>query len=113
MFRITRDVIVDGSVAGIPYTSMQNEDTHLLRSDLRKDPSFSMSGTGFGVNAEAGLSYRVVASLWLDAGYRFWWLRVNDGNWTTHPVGSSPSTFNLNEFQSIRQGATLGLTFKF
>ncbi|MCI0559583.1 MAG: hypothetical protein MN733_13900 [Nitrososphaera sp.] len=114
-YQFTRRFSLDGSVAFIPYTSLDNQDIHHLRTDLRQDPSFSMSGTGIGANFEVKASYMIVKQLFFDLGYRYWWLRVTDGDWKSHPVGGPMTSVsaNLNEFQSIRQGVTLGLTYIF
>ena len=112
-FRFTRALHVSGAVAAIPYTSLDNDDIHHFRTELQQDPSFSMSGTGYGVNAEAGLTYRILRPLFVDVGYRLWWLRVTDGDWTVHPLATPPLTVNLDEFESHRHGVTVGLTLRF
>ena len=112
-FQITRQVSVEGHTAFIPYTHLYNEDMHHLRADLRQDPSFSMSGSGIGVDAEAAFSYRILPPLSFNVGFRFWWLRVEDGKWVNYPVSSPPSTANLNEFESARYGTTVGLAYEF
>jgi len=112
-YQITRRFSISGNAAFIPYTSLKNEDIHHLRTDLRQDPSFSMSGTGIGANFDASVSYMIVKQLYFDLGYRYWWLKVTDGDWNSHPVGGPTLSANLNEFQTIRQGVTLGLTYKF
>jgi opacity protein-like surface antigen len=112
-YQITRRFSIDGSAAFIPYTSLKNEDIHHLRTDLRQDPSFSMSGTGIGANFDVSISYMIVQQLFFDLGYRYWWLQVKDGTWKNHPVNFPSETANLNEFQSIRHGVTLGLSYKF
>ena len=112
-FQITRQVSVEGHTAFIPYTHLYNEDMHHLRADLRQDPSFSMSGSGIGVDAEAAFSYRILPPLSFNVGFRFWWLRVEDGTWVNYPVSSPPSTANLNEFESARYGTTVGLAYEF
>ncbi len=112
-YQITRRFSISGSAAFIPYTSLKNEDIHHLRIDLRQDPSFSMSGTGIGANFDVSISYMIVKQLFFDLGYRYWWLKVTDGDWNSHPVGGPTLSANLNEFQTIRQGVTLGLNYKF
>ncbi len=111
--RFTRRFSLDGNFAFIPFTSLNNEDIHHQRNDLRKDPSFEMTGTGLGLNAEAEAKFRIIPHLFLNAGFRFWWLRVTDGDFTSFPVSGSPLTVNLNEFQSMRYGPTIGLDFVF
>jgi len=104
---------IDGKVAFIPYSSLKNEDIHHLRTDLRQDPSFGMSGTGLGVNAEGTVSLRLIHELSLNLGYRVWWMRVTDGEWQSHPLAAPTVSANLNEFQTLRHGVTVGLSYRF
>lgn len=105
--------LINGSAAFIPLTALKNEDIHHLRTDLQQNPSFSMSGTGIGFNLEGNVSYRIKNHLFLDAGYRYWWLEVTDGTLQLHRVTGGTIAMNLNQFKSVRQGATLGLTYTF
>ncbi|MGH7207395.1 MAG: hypothetical protein ACREI2_14445, partial [Nitrospiraceae bacterium] len=112
-FHFTRRFSIEGKAAFIPYTSLSNKDVHHLRPDLQQNPSFSMSGTGIGANLEGNARFMVVKGLFASVGYRFWWNRVTDGTWRTFPVNGPSETFNLNEFETIRHGVTLGLTYSF
>lgn len=112
-YRITRRLTVEGKAAFIPYTSLNNQDIHRLRSDLQQNPSFEMTGTGIGANVEGNVAYMLVRGLFVTVGYRYWWTRVTDGTWKVFPVGAPSETFNLNQFQNIRQGVTFGLTYYF
>ena len=112
-YQVVPRLSIDGRVVFIPRASMQNKDIHHLRSDLQKNPSFSMSGTGMGVNADVSASVMIINQLFVTVGYRYWWLEVTDGTWRNHPVSGASSTVNLNELRSIRQGVTLGLTYTF
>lgn len=99
--------------AYIPLAVLSNEDIHHLRSDLRQDPSFSMTGTGQGYNLEAGARVRVVENLYVSTGVRYWELFVDDGEWRNHPVVGAPSTVNLNELRSRRYGITFLVSHTF
>ena len=112
-YRFTRRLSVGGKAAFIPYTSLNNKDIHHLRPDLQQNPSFEMTGTGIGANIEGDVAYMLVRNFFVTVGYRYWWTRVTDGTWKNFPVGAPSETFNLNEFQNIRQGVTFGLTYKF
>jgi len=112
-YQFTRRFSIDGNAAFIPYTSLKNEDIHHLRPDLSQDPSISMRGSGIGANFEVTASYMIVKQLFLDLGYRYWWVQVTDGDLQFHFSNGPTSTVNLNEFQTIRQGVTLGLNYKF
>ena len=112
-FQVASKLLIAGSVAFIPVTALKNEDIHHLRTDLQQDPSFSMSGTGRGLNLEASASYRIIKNLFLNTGYRYWWLEVTDGTWQLHSVTGTTIAANLNQFKSVRHGVTLGLTHTF
>ncbi len=112
-YRITRRLSVEGKAAFLPFTSLDNKDIHHLRTDLQQNPSFEMTGTGIGANLEGDVSYMVLKGLFLKVGYRYWWNRVSDGTWKNFPVGAPSETFNLNEFETIRQGLTFGATYVF
>jgi outer membrane protease len=112
-YRLTRRFSVEGKVALIPVSYLVNDDTHHLRTDLQQNPSFSMSGIGIGADLDVGARFMIVRNLFLNAGYRFWWNRVVDGTWTNYPVGSPSSSAPLTEFQTMRQGVTLGLSYLF
>lgn len=112
-YRITRRLSVEGKAAFLPFTSLNNKDIHHLRTDLQQNPSFEMTGTGIGANLEGDVSYMVLKGLFLKVGYRYWWNHVSDGTWKNFPVGAPSETFNLNEFENIRQGLTFGATYLF
>lgn len=113
LFRFTRRFQVDGTVVAIPVTWLQNEDIHHLRTDLQQDPSFEMTGFGYGVNLEVGATYWVLPQWSLHAGFRFWWLRVEDGTLKIFHLNAPSSSVNLNEFESTRYGPTVGMTVTF
>ncbi len=104
---------LDASVVYIPYTWMTNEDIHHLRTDLQKSPSFSMSGTGEGVNVDGTGRFMIFPNLFFSLGYRYWWLGVTDGTWTNHPINAATTNAQLNQLQTFRQGYTLSLDYKF
>jgi hypothetical protein len=113
-FRFTRRFSVDGRLVFIPLTSLTNEDTHHLRpQDFQQNPSLRMTGIGIGVNADATARYMVTKGVFVSAGYRIWYNRVQNGTLTIFGADGSTSKFNLNEFQTLRHGWTLGLNFIF
>lgn len=97
----------------IPYTNVEGEDIHHLRTDLRKDPSFTLTGTGWGYQLEGGVGLRISGGVFVTAGYRYWRLTIENGEWRNHPTNSAPSTFNLNDYDSTRHGATFGVVYRF
>lgn len=119
-YRVTRKLRLEGRFAFSPVSSLSNDDIHHLRQTagptlpaLQQDPSFRMTGTGIGFDADVGMSYLVTPKFSLNLGYRFWWNRLSNGNVTVYPVGSPSITVNLNEFQTYRHGLTLGLRYAF
>ncbi len=112
-YNVWSRVTLGGKVAFIPYASLENRDIHHLRTDLAQNPSFKMTGNGLGVNAEGTVSVRLVSTLFLDLGYRFWYLSVSDGTWQSFSRTGAVSTAQLKELSTMRQGATLGLRYTF
>jgi hypothetical protein len=111
-YRLTHRLSVEGKVAVSPLSIVYNEDRHELRSDLQR-PSFTMWGVGVGANADAGVKLMLTKTIALTGGYRVWWNRTYTGTWENHPVRSPSDSAPLTEFQTIRHGATVGLTAAF
>lgn len=119
-YRVTRKFSLEGKFAFKPITSLSNDDIHHLRQQagptlpaLQQDPSFRMTGTGIGADADVGASYMVTPRFSINLGYRIWWNHLTNGKVTVYPVGAAASTINLNEFQTYRHGVTLGLRYTF
>lgn len=110
-YQVSR-VRLDANLAFIPYTRLFSEDSHLLRDDLRQ-PSFTLRGEGIGAEGEIALSLQVLAGLYLNVGYRYWWLKTLDGTSTAHPLGRSDVSDPLTEHTTIRHGVTLGAQYRF
>lgn len=111
-YRLTRRFSVEGSVALLPISILDNKDTHHLRNDLQQNPSISMVGFGIGADADVGARYMVTKNFGVNLGYRIWWNRMLDGDVTFHDVTGS-SEFPLTQFQSFRHGLTAGLNMTF
>jgi hypothetical protein len=112
-YRLTRRFSVQGTVALIPASLLDNKDVHHLRSDLQQDPSFSMVGYGVGADLDVGARFMIMKNLAANVGYRLYYNRVLSGDLTIHPVSGSSDSFRLTEFQSFRQGLTAGLSLIF
>jgi hypothetical protein len=112
-YRVTRWLSMQGSVAFKPLSIFQNEDTHHLRLDTFKDPSFTMFGFGIGADADVGARVYFSKEFSFNVGYRVWWNRMLDGTWKNHPISGSSSSVPLTEFQSLRHGVTLGIAYTF
>lgn len=112
-YRLTRWLSVHGSAMLKPLSIFDNQDTHHLRLDTFQSPSFTMLGIGVGADADAGVKFYITKSFAVDLGYRIWWNRMLDGTWKSHLTGGGAETFPLTQFQSLRHGATFGLTLTF
>jgi hypothetical protein len=95
-----------------PFTYLSNEDTHHLRTDLRQDPSFSMTGFGQAIDLELEWRYRFSEAAGLSLGYRYWEREVKDGDWYAYSAGGT-SVAPLIQMRTIRKGLTLGFNMVF
>ncbi|MBH0197297.1 MAG: hypothetical protein HP494_17320 [Nitrospira sp.] len=112
-YRLTRWLGIHLAAILKPLSIFENQDTHHLRLSTLQSPSFTMYGIGVGADADAGLKFYLLKNLTLDLGYRVWWSRMVDGTWKNHPVGGGSQAYPLTQFQSLRHGATFGLTVTF
>jgi hypothetical protein len=99
--------------AAFLVSRLDNKDIHHLRTDLKQDPSITMTGSGIGFNGEASASLMVIDRLFFDVGYRYWWQRVGSGDVVFRGTTGDSQPLPLNEFKSIRQGITFGLRYAF
>ena len=112
-YRLTRRFSVQGTIALIPISVIDNQDIHHLRSDLGQNPSISMVGYGIGADADVGARFMIVRNFYANVGYRVWWNRSVDGHVTFHNVAGPSDEFPLSQFQSLRHGLTFGLNYSF
>ncbi len=110
--RLHSRVSLDGRAAFL-VSHLSNKDIHHLRTDLKQDPSITMTGNGIGFNGEANASVMVYQQLFFDVGYRYWWQRVGSGDVVFRGTTGDSQPLPLNEFRSIRQGVTFGLRYNF
>jgi hypothetical protein len=114
-FNITPRLSVRGDLAYSPWARVTNNDVHLLRGDLRSDPSIRIQTTGTGVNAMAEVAYRLgnwEASL----GYQYWKLesRGDPNAISFFPADEIVGVdANLNEIVTKREGWRVGLSYLF
>lgn len=100
--------------AFIPVTSMHNEDSHLLRTgsnDLGPAPNVIMDGTGYGFEWALGMNYLITPRVAVVFDVRYWSL-MSEGDITLRP-NTSPSTYPLNDLDTVRYGANIGLRYVF
>ncbi|HEV8641708.1 MAG TPA: hypothetical protein VGV13_11475 [Methylomirabilota bacterium] len=97
----------------LPWSYSRLEDVHLLRSDLKQDPSFVAEAQGgFGVQLDAGLSYSVWRGLSAEAGFRYWRIDSGDGDTVARGVTGTAKS-RLNEIIIERYGPYVGVTYRF
>ena len=97
----------------LPILSLDNEDTHHLRTDLAQNPSIRMEGSGYGYDAELGLAYYFSNTVSAHLGYRNWVRQGEDQTITFYSASGGSSTAHLNEFTTTRNGLTIGIDMVF
>ncbi|MGR3304304.1 MAG: hypothetical protein ACUZ8I_17640 [Candidatus Scalindua sp.] len=96
----------------VPWTHYRSEDIHHQRSDLRKDPSFRTSAYGgFGVMSDTTVSYNIWKGLSVEAGYQIWDIESDSGRMTSR-ANTGNSTTRFNEANTTRQGAIIGVNYR-
>jgi hypothetical protein len=99
-----------GSYMFLPYTWAQMTDTHWLRTDLMKNPSFaSRAQGGFGFQGELALTYSFLKYFLVEVGYRYWTVDPDGGKKFTYPITGGRLTDNLRDIKITRSGPFLGL----
>jgi len=112
-YKIDKRISVEAKVA-LLLSYLNNEDVHHLRTDLAQDPSFRMTGLGIGTNSNVNVRIKILDRLYLTGGYQVWWNRVIAGDqWKSYNADGSTVTASLNQFQTLRHGPTIGLTYSF
>lgn len=106
---------ISGTLAYSPLTKVENEDIHLLRTDLAQSPSFKLDADGDTVNAELNLSYHFTRNVTGHAGLRYWKAKVENerAGWSAFPAGGGREFADLNELESERKGLILGVSYTF
>jgi hypothetical protein len=114
-FNITPRLSISGDLAYSPWARVTNNDVHLLRGDLRPDPSIRIQTTGTGINASAEIAYRI--GQWrASLGYQYWKLESRSD---PNAISFFPSAnlgeidAHLNEITTRREGWKLGLSYLF
>ena len=111
---LSRGLFLKGNALYIPYTSYKGEGIWNLRSDFKQNPSFAHEADGGqGVEAEASLGYRIGETLEIEAGYRYWYIKSEEGTDIVFFSNGFIGITRLNEVVSERQGAFLTLTLLF
>jgi outer membrane protein Pom len=105
---------VRGSAFVMPWNSVEVEDIHHLRTDLRQNPSIVLDGTGgFGWQLEGAITYTFWRGLGVEAGYRHWSVEMKSGDATFRPVNAGESDEDLRKVRTQRGGPFVGLYWRF
>lgn len=97
----------------VPWSSLVIEDVHLLRSDLRRDPSFrDEADGGIGGQVDAAVKYAVTDRLSVELGFQYWLLTSAEGEQTAFTTtGEVRQT--LKDARSERYGPFVGVRWRF
>jgi hypothetical protein len=102
---------VNGEIVGVPYATVKNLDSHLLRTDLGPSPNgIDKSSAGFGVQAEVFVNYALTPNIDIGGGVRYWQLVTQHG---TSLFVQSGQSFPLDRFEQTRYGVLLHVKGKF
>jgi opacity protein-like surface antigen len=97
----------------LPWSHVELEDEHPLRTDLRHDPSFSAHADGgFGYQLDGGFTYNVGKHLSVETGFRYFRLDSGRGQETAHTVAGDVRQ-RLNEIVIERYGPYVGVSYRF
>jgi hypothetical protein len=108
--RVSRRVAIGGRVA-LGDGEIENDDVHLLRSDLAQDPSFFSSGDGEAFELEARVGVRLTELVDLRVGYRRWELDA-EGRTAVFAAAGGRAVGLLDRFESDREGLTASLALR-
>jgi hypothetical protein len=109
-----RGLFLKGNTIFIPYTSYKGEGVWNLRPDFKQNPSFTHEANGgYGVEIDASLGYRIKENFEIEAGYRYWFIKSDEGMDTTFLSSGAISITQFNEAVTERHGAFLELTYLF
>jgi hypothetical protein len=97
----------------IPWSSLEIEDVHYLRSDLRRDPSFrDEANGGIGGQVDAAVRYAITNHLAVEAGFQYWVITSGEGDeFAFATAGTSRQT--LKEAKTERYGPFVGVRWRF
>lgn len=101
---IAKRTTIVADLAIVPYTTVRNEDSHHLRSDLGPVPNIIKTGTGWGAQVDVELRHAIGENLELGVGVRHWWLKATRG--TDVALGTAVPIVDL---ESRRTGVTFTL----
>ncbi len=106
---LTEYVFFSSTLSAYPLVSYQGEGYWNLRNITFKHEATS----GFGYEATLGIKYLFSDTTEFTAGYRYFYLKAQNGTDTTYVSGVPAGVSNLDWVEVTRQGAYAGLLFRF
>jgi hypothetical protein len=104
--KISPHLSISGEIAGIPYATLSNKDSHLLRTDLGAVPNIiSTAKSGYGLQGELFVNYALNKNWEVGAGLRYWGLVASPGTVQFGP--DFGIDFELTKFEQQRYGVLL------
>lgn len=104
----------DISLGVIPYTMYKGTAVWNLRSDRKQDPSFKHKNDGgVGVDISMSFNYNPFKFMGCALGYRYFYIRTEDGEETIYFADGSEYTKTLDEAKAVRHGPFVSLYFLF
>ncbi|MEW6545084.1 MAG: hypothetical protein AB1411_15930 [Nitrospirota bacterium] len=86
-----------GEVAWWPWLRYDGQGTWNRRSDLRQDPSFTHTATGWGVGTDAALAWSFLKDrAWMSLGWRWQWMETGRGTARTFFSNGTSSEVQFN-----------------
>lgn len=108
-YTINQQWSVNGELAGIPFATLRNKDSHLLRqsmNDLGPAPNvIADSHYAYGVQAEVFVNYAVTPNIEISAGARYWGLASRNGGVRFGPAFATGT--ELKNYDHERYGVLL------
>ena len=97
----------------LPWSYSILDDVHHRRGDFRQDPSLhGEAAGGLGVQADAGLTFRVWRGLSVEVGYQYWRVKSGEGTETARFTSGDVET-RLLENRTERHGPYVGVQYRF
>jgi len=103
--RVGQETMLVADLAFVPYSDLQNNDSHYLRADLGPVPNVISTGRGNGVQLDLEVRHRVYRNTELGIGVRHWRLKATDAG-----VRLGGVSLPVNELETRRTGVTASLT---
>lgn len=98
----------------LPWSHLEVEDIHHLRTDLAQNPSIGTDADGgFGFQIDGSLTYTIIAGLAVELGFRYWSIDMDDGKVVFRFSDGTTSRHDLVEGSTRRYGPYVGLTYRF